>query len=99
MYSIGIFIGSIVPDQKSANVWSSVAYFTMLLFSGATIPYEAMPRLFQWIMDILPLSHGIHLLKQTSTGSSLTDSLFHILILTLCIAIGLGGAIKFFKWK
>jgi len=99
MYSIGIFIGSVVPDQKSANVWSSVAYFTMLLFSGATIPYEAMPRFFQWLMDILPLSHGIHLLKQTSTGESLTDGLFHIVILSLCIVIGLCGAIKYFKWK
>lgn len=99
MYSIGIFIGSVVPDQKSANIWSSVAYFTMLLFSGATIPYEVMPRFFQWIMDILPLSHGIHLLKQTSTGASLTDGFFHILILTLCIVIGLWEAIKFFKWK
>lgn len=99
MYSIGIFIGSLVPDQKSANVWSSVAYFTMLLFSGATIPYETMPRFFQWIMDILPLSHGIHLLKQASTGESLTDGLFHIVILALCIVVGLGGAIKYFKWK
>ncbi|MCR6112634.1 ABC transporter permease [Bacillus sp. A301a_S52] len=99
MYSIGIFIGSLVPDQKSANVWSSVAYFTMLLFSGATIPYETMPRFFQWIMDILPLAHGIHLLKQASTGGSLTDGLFHIVILALCIVIGLGGAIKYFKWK
>jgi len=99
MYSIGIFIGSLVPDQKSANVWSSVAYFTMLLFSGATIPYEVMPRFFQWVMDILPLSHGIHLLKQASTGEPLTDGLFHIVILALCIIIGLCGAIKFFKWK
>ncbi|WP_068793115.1 ABC transporter permease [Brevibacillus laterosporus] len=99
MYSIGIFIGSLVPDQKSANVWSSVAYFTMLLFSGATIPYEAMPRFFQWVMDILPLSHGIHLLKQASTGEPLTDGLFHIVILALCIVIGLCGSIKFFKWK
>ena len=99
MYSIGIFIGSVVPDQKAANVWSSVAYFTMLLFSGATIPYESMPRFFQWIMDILPLSHGIHLLKQASTGEALTDVIFHIVILTLCIVFGLGGAIKFFKWK
>lgn len=99
MYSIGIFIGSLVPDQKSANLWSSVAYFTMLLFSGATIPYEVMPRFFQWLMDILPLSHGIHLLKQTSTGEALTDGLFHLLILTLCIVIGLWGAMKFFKWK
>ncbi|PCN43811.1 multidrug ABC transporter permease [Brevibacillus laterosporus] len=99
MYSIGIFIGSLVPDQKSANVWTSVAYFTMLLFSGATIPYEAMPRFFQWVMDILPLSHGIHLLKQASTGEPLTDGLFHIVILALCIVIGLCGSIKFFKWK
>ena len=99
MYSIGIFIGSLVPDQKSANVWSSVAYFTMLLFSGATIPYETMPRFFQWIMDILPLSQGIHLLKQASTGEPLTEGLLHIVILSLCIVIGLGGAIKFFKWK
>lgn len=99
MYSIGIFIGSLVPDQRSANAWSSVAYFTMLLFSGATIPYEAMPRFFQLVMDILPLSHGIHLLKQASTGEALTDGLFHIVILALCIVIGLCGAIKFFKWK
>ena len=99
MYSIGIFIGSVVPDQKSGNVWSSVAYFTMLLFSGATIPYESMPRFFQVIMDILPLSHGIHLLKQASIGQSLTNGFFHILILLVCIIIGLGGAIKFFKWK
>lgn len=99
MYSIGIFIGSVVPDQKSANVWSSIAYFTMLLFSGATIPYEAMPRFFQWLMDILPLSHGIHLLKRATTGEAITDSIFNIVILALCIVIGLWGTIKFFKWK
>ncbi|WP_340009137.1 ABC transporter permease [Paenibacillus sp. FSL K6-0276] len=99
MYSIGIFIGSVVPDQKSANLWSSVAYFTMLLFSGATIPYEIMPRFFQWVMDILPLSHGIHLLKQVSIGESIQHLFLSIIILGLCILIGLGGAIKFFKWK
>lgn len=99
MYSIGILIGSIVTDQKAANVWSSVAYFMMLLFSGATIPYETMPRFIQWIMDILPLSHGIHLLKQASIGESLSNSLFHIVVLALCIIIGLGGTFKFFKWK
>ncbi|MBU9719886.1 MULTISPECIES: ABC transporter permease [Bacillaceae] len=99
MYSIGIFIGSLVKDQKSANLWSSVAYFTMLLFSGATIPYEVMPRFVQWGMDILPLSHGIHLLKQTSVGEPMSDGFIHFGVLTLCILIGLGGATKFFKWK
>lgn len=97
MYSIGILIGSLVPDQKAANLWSSVAYFTMLLFSGATIPYEIMPRFLQWLMNVFPLSHGIHLLKQASMGETL--GLGHFGVLGACIAIGLGGAVKYFKWK
>lgn len=99
MYSIGIFIGSIVKDQKAANVWSSLAYFTMLLFSGATIPYEIMPTAIQWMMDVLPLSHGIHLLKQTSIGQPIGDSFLHIGVLLVCIIIGLYGSFKLFKWK
>lgn len=99
MYSIGIFIGSVVPDQKAANMWSSVAYFTMLLFSGATIPYEVMPRFFQYIMDILPLSHGIHLLKLVSTGGEKAGMAIPTVILGICTVISLVGAVKFFKWK
>ncbi|WP_106769234.1 ABC transporter permease [Paenibacillus faecalis] len=99
MYSIGIFIGSVVPDQRSANLWSSLAYFTMLLFSGATIPYEIMPRFFQWFMNIFPLSHGIHLLKQVSIGGTAQSLFASFAVLVLCIVLGLGGAIKFFKWK
>lgn len=99
MYSIGILIGSLVKDQKSANIWTSVTYFSMLLFSGTTIPFEVMPRNVQWGMDILPLSHGIHLLKQTSVGEPVTDGLIHFGVLTLCIIIGLVGSLKFFKWK
>ncbi|OUS74803.1 multidrug ABC transporter permease [Paenibacillus sp. MY03] len=99
MYSIGIFIGSVVPDQKAANMWSSVAYFTMLLFSGATIPYEVMPRFVQWIMDILPLSHGIHLLKMVTAGKAMAGMAVPMLILGICTVISLVGAFKFFKWK
>lgn len=99
MYSIGLFIGSVVPDQKAANMWSSVAYFTMLLFSGATIPYEIMPRFVQAFMDILPLSQGIHILKQVSIGEPMNHLLFSAAVLILCIVLGLGGAVKFFKWR
>ena len=99
MYSIGILIGSVVPDQKAANMWSSIAYFTMLLFSGATIPYEVMPRFVQWVMDILPLSHGIHLLKLASTGGETAGMAVPIMILGICTVISLVGAFKYFRWK
>jgi len=99
MYSIGIFIGSVVPDQKAANMWSSIAYFTMLLFSGATIPYEVMPRFVQWMMDILPLSHGIHLLKMVAAGEGVAGMAVPMLVLGICTVVSLAGALKFFKWK
>ncbi|KWX79904.1 multidrug ABC transporter permease, partial [Paenibacillus riograndensis] len=72
---------------------------TMLLFSGATIPYEVMPRFVQWIMDILPLSHGIHLLKLVSTGRETEGMTVPFLILGIVTGISLIGAFKFFKWK
>ncbi|MCM3785357.1 ABC transporter permease [Neobacillus mesonae] len=99
MYSIGILIGSIVRDTKAANVWSSVAYFSMLLFSGATIPYEVLPSYLRWGMDLFPLSHGIHLLKNTSTGASLSDSLLHVTVLGICMIVCIGIAIRYFRWK
>ncbi|WNS42026.1 ABC transporter permease [Paenibacillus sp. MMS20-IR301] len=99
MYSIGILIGSVVPDQKAANMWSSIAYFTMLLFSGATIPYEVMPRLIRWMMNIFPLAHGIHLLKLASTGREAGRITVPLLVLSIVTVISLTGAVKFFKWK
>ncbi len=99
MYSIGLLIGSLVPNQRAANLWSSLAYFIMLLFSGATIPYEVMPRFAQWLMDLLPLANGIHLLKQAAVGESLGGALPHAAVLTACTIIGVWGTAKHFRWK
>ncbi len=40
----------------------------MLIFSGATPPYEVMPAALQKVADVLPLTQGIKLLKATSLG-------------------------------
>ena len=36
MFSIGLMVGGIAPDMKTASVTASVLYFPMLIFSGAT---------------------------------------------------------------
>ena len=38
----------------------------MLIFSGATLPYEVMPGIMQKIVDILPLTQGIKILKAST---------------------------------
>ena len=40
MFSIGLMIASLCGTARSMNVATSLVYFPMLLFSGATIPYE-----------------------------------------------------------
>ncbi len=59
MFSIGLMVGSVAPDMKTAGVIASILYFPMLIFSGATLPYEVMPSALRKIADVLPLTQGI----------------------------------------
>ena len=77
MFSIGLMVGGIAPDTKTASVAASVLYFPMLIFSGATVPYEVMPPVLQKNADILPLTQGIKLLKATSLGLPLESVWLH----------------------
>ncbi|MNJ75554.1 hypothetical protein D3C77_726700 [compost metagenome] len=70
----------------------------MLLFSGATIPYEIMPAFIQNMMDFLPLAQGIHLMKQVSIGEPFEEALLAIIVMSVCIVVGLFGAKKYYKW-
>ncbi len=99
MYSLGMLIGSLAPNQKAANLWSSLAYFAMLLFSGATIPYNIMPETLQRLMNVLPLSHGIHLLRHAIAGDPMIDAAVHAAVLIGCFALGTAATAKYFRWR
>ena len=43
IFSIGMMIGGIAPDVRTAGMWASILYFPMLVLSGATLPHETMP--------------------------------------------------------
>lgn len=99
MFSIGLLVGGIAPNIKLASVAASMLYFPMLIFSGATLPYEVMPVALQRVADILPLTQGIKLLKATSLGlpihSVFIPAVVMIIIAIICTTI----SIRFFKWE
>ena len=99
MFSIGIMVGGISKDSKTAGVIASVLYFPMLIFSGATIPYEVMPNIMQKIVDILPLTQGIKILKSAILGQSVENIIIPIFIMLIIAAICSIVAIKCFKWE
>ena len=51
MLSIGMMVGGISPNTQIASVVASILYFPMLIFSGATLPYEVMPNTLKKVAD------------------------------------------------
>lgn len=47
IFSIGMMVGGISPNSQTASVIACLLYFPMLIFSGATLPYEVMPGALQ----------------------------------------------------
>ena len=99
IFSIGMMVGGIAKNSKIAGIIASVLYFPMLIFSGATLPYEVMPASMQKIVDILPLTQGIKILKNATLGLP-TDNVTGAVIFMLVIAVVCSIiAVKFFRWE
>lgn len=99
IFSIGLLVGGVAPNQKTAGVLASILYFPMLIFSGATLPYEVMPPVMQRIADLMPLTQGVKLLKSASLGVEYDEVLMPLIII-LGIALACTGlAIRFFRWE
>ena len=98
MFSIGLMVASLCRTTKSMNVATSLLYFPMLLFSGATIPAEVFPGALRAVAGWMPLGVGIKLLKSVSMGyydRMVTPVLTLIAIAVICGTI----AVKTFRWE
>ncbi|MHA6531884.1 ABC transporter permease [Paenibacillus sp. BAC0078] len=99
MFSIGLLVGGVAPDIKTAGILASLLYFPMLIFSGTTLPYEVMPAPLQRIADFMPLTQGIKLLKVTSLGLPIENALVPIIVMIVVAVICAGASLRFFRWE
>ena len=80
------------------NVVTSLLYFPMLLFSGATIPLEVFPAWFQAVAKWMPLGVGIDLLKSVSMGCY--DNIVIPAVVLAAVAVICGTvAVRTFRWE
>jgi len=99
IYSLGMMVGGIAPNTKAANLLCSVLYFPMLIFSGATLPYEIMPAALQKAADIMPLTQGIKLLKAASLDLPADGVFVPAIVMAALAVICIGVSIRFFRWE
>lgn len=98
MFSIGLMVASLCRTTKSMNAATTLLYFPMLLFSGATIPAEVFPAGLRAVSGWMPLGVGIRLLKSVSVGCY-DDMTMPVIILTAIAAICGTVAVKTFRWE
>ena len=97
--SIGLLVGGIAKNMKSASVIACILYFPMLIFSGATLPFEVMPVAMQKIIRTFPLTQGLQLMKAALLGLPIENVLLPITVMSAVILICFGISVKCFKWE
>ena len=97
--SIGMMVGGIAKNEKTASVIACVLYFPMLIFSGATLPFEVMPEMMQKIIRVFPMTQGIQLMKETSLGLPAGSVWLPITVMVTVTVLCTGIAVICFKWE
>lgn len=97
--SIGMMVGGIAKNEKMAGVIASALYFPMLIFSGATLPFEIMPDIMQKIVLLFPLTQGIQLMKATFLGLPVNNLWLSVAVMGAVTIICTCTAVKCFKWE
>lgn len=97
--SIGLFVGGIAKNMKSASVIACILYFPTLIFSGTTLPFEVMPSVMQRIISIFPLTQGIQLMKAAFLGLPVENGLLPVITMCAVTIICFGISVKCFKWE
>lgn len=97
--SIGMMVGGVAKNSKSASVIACILYFPMLIFSGATLPFEVMPAAMQKIVSVFPLTQGIKLMKSAFLGLNDGSIWFPVAVMAAVAIICTVIAVRFFKWE
>ncbi|MEQ7053819.1 ABC transporter permease [Paenibacillus alvei] len=85
--------------MKIASAVASLIYFPMLIFSGATLPYEVMPAALQKVADILPLTQGTKMWKAASLGLPMDSIIIPVVVMIVLTVICMSMSLRFFKWN
>jgi lipooligosaccharide transport system permease protein len=86
--SVGMAITSYMKAFQQME-WINFVLLPMFLFSATLYPITLYPEAIQVLVKILPLWHGVELVRGLTTGVLSPDMLWHVLYYIVMIAVGL----------
>jgi lipooligosaccharide transport system permease protein len=86
--SLGMGITSYLKSFQQME-WIQFVMLPMFLFSATFYPLTVYPEPIQWVIQALPLWHGVELVRGLTTGVLVPAMLIHLLYFGVMIAVGL----------
>jgi lipooligosaccharide transport system permease protein len=86
--SFGMGITSFMKTFQQMD-WVNFVMLPMFLFSATFYPLTVYPPTIQWLIQAMPLWHGVELLRELSVGAISPGTLGHIAYYLVMIALGL----------
>jgi ABC-2 type transport system permease protein len=69
--SFGLCLGALGLRGRSVSLFADIIGGSMLLVSGANVPFDRLPGAVQAVGRVLPLTHGIAAGRELGSGASL----------------------------
>ena len=86
--SLGMGVTSYLKTFQQMN-WISFVLLPMFLLSATFYPLSVYPQPIQFVVQLLPLWHGVELVRGLTTGALAPVMLLHLLYFAVMIAVGL----------
>ena len=92
--ALGLLISTRAQSQFQAMQMTFFVFLPSILLSGFMFPYAGMPRIAQWIAEVLPLTHFLRLIRGIMLrGATLMELWTDALALLAFIAVMMTAAI------
>jgi ABC-2 type transport system permease protein len=96
--TLGLLISTKAKSQFQAMQMSFFAFLPSILISGFMFPYAGMPRVVQWLAEVLPLTHFLRLVRGIMLrGAGLFELWPDVLALVVFTAAMMALAISRFR--
>jgi len=98
VFAVGFVLASVLPTARTAEITAMALFFPMIFLSGAVIP-QALPETVRRISQILPLTHGVTLLRGLWAGGTWCEHLKEVCVLSGVFVVGVIVSAKTFRWE
>jgi lipooligosaccharide transport system permease protein len=92
-----LVVASLAPSYDFFSYYVTLLITPMFIFSGVFYPISTLPAFAQTIVQVLPLSHAIALIRPLVAGQGVDQPLLHVAVLVAYAVIGYLAASVFIR--